>query len=194
MGIARKLPRFTVVEFLEIDDLDPRFSYQLLDGQIVAMTPPGRPHRILQAAMAGELRDAVRKRGLPCTTEVEVGVAPDTQAGGNSFQADVVVDGSPLSVGEKDLMAKAPVVIVEVVSESTGIMDVVWKREAYQRIGPPLQHIVYVSSLTVEVQHWCREGEDWVFERLGPEDVLHVAAVGLELPLATLYADTGMVP
>ena len=70
-GLARMaapaVKRMTVDEFLRWEDgTDTR--YQLLDGATVAMAPPAPRHGILAAALAAELRSALRSR-RPCLAQ-----------------------------------------------------------------------------------------------------------------------------
>lgn len=86
-----------------------------------------------------------------------------------------------------------PIVVVEVLSPSTEQSDLTRKRWAYQAI-PSLRGILFVDPDKIQVEHLYR-GEDhtWRSEIVGTADaVLTIAALGIELPLAELYADADL--
>ena len=78
-------------------------------------------------------------------------------------------------------------------SPSTEQSDLTRKRWAYQAI-PSLRGILFVDPDKIQVEHLYR-GEDhtWRSEIVGTADaVLTIAALGIELPLAELYADADL--
>jgi Uma2 family endonuclease len=84
-----------------------------------------------------------------------------------------------------------PVVVFEVLSESTAQFDLTRKRLAYESI-PTLRRIVFVSQieprLDMRVRDRAGSWGDEVVDRL--DSFLELPELGLRLPLAEIYEDT----
>jgi Uma2 family endonuclease len=79
MALAYKL--LTVEEFLDACPNDQR-HYQLFDGVIVAMAPPGGRHQIIAAAIGALLYLAVEGVMPGCSVRSQAGIAPQGVSGG----------------------------------------------------------------------------------------------------------------
>ena len=113
----------------DLDDLpDDGLQYELFDGTLVVSAAPNIPHQ--RAAFA-----CSRLLHAQCPPELEVFMAPlDFQpTRRTSLQPDVLVARRD-SLGVKNLTI-APVLVVDVLSESTRSKDLILKREMYQRSG-----------------------------------------------------------
>jgi Uma2 family endonuclease len=84
------------------------------------------------------------------------------------------------------------VVVFEILSPSTANKDLRWKRKAYATL-PSVAAYVVVAQDTVEVVAYERSAgfAERRFESV--EAVLDLPAVGVTLPLAGIYRDTGLV-
>ena len=146
--LAEKL--MTVDEFLHWDDgTDTR--HELIDGQIVAMAPPGAPHRTIVANSARLIGNRLSDRG-PCRAEIEAGVRISDYT---RWQADIAVTCGPLAIDIVD-----PLLIVEVLSPSTRGNDLARKLPDYKAL-PSVREIWLVDSERRWVQVWWREAEGW---------------------------------
>lgn len=173
-------PYMTLDEFLVWDDgTDTR--YELVDGGVVAMTPPAARH----SRVSNNLGRAIGNRlGQPCQAYNEVGIliadADDTY-----FQADVAVSCSPLA-GDAPYIPE-PVVIVEVLSPSTKKHDHGIKVPLYRTL-PSVQEIVLVSTASMEAEVWHRAQDGWaVTELAGADAVLRLESVDAEMTLAEVF-------
>ena len=183
MDPAYKL--LTVEEFLDICPNDHR-HYQLLDGVIVAMAPPGIPHQIIAINVGTEIKLAVRAKRPGCTVRSQAGIAPQGVEGRNHFETDITVTCEPPSRGYRGI-AEEPLLVVEILSPSTDRDDVFLKLPAYQRIAS-LQEILYVESERVGATVYRRSSEGWDAIALeGGDARLELTSIGLELPLSILY-------
>ncbi|MGH7211325.1 MAG: Uma2 family endonuclease, partial [Acetobacteraceae bacterium] len=79
-----------------------------------------------------------------------------------------------------------PVVVFEIQSDSTGHIDRVAKNAEY-RATPSIQHYVMLEQTSMAATVFSREGQNWVGRLLVGETPLALPAIGIELPLATLY-------
>lgn len=82
-----------------------------------------------------------------------------------------------------------PTMVFEVISESTEAYDRGAKAGHYRRI-PSLKAFVHISQSSPQVEHYERQsGGMWLIsEATGLEGILKLPALGIELPLAELYA------
>jgi Uma2 family endonuclease len=174
--------RMTVEEFLDwYDGTDTR--HMLVDGAIVAMTPPTQRH----SRIAAKTVKAIERRLAPlCSALVEAGLALSIDT---CVQADVAMTCEP--PGENRLM-EAPVLIVEILSPSTRRDDLGLKIESYEEM-PSVREIWAIDSERRWVRVWRRAAdESWTKTlpiRVGSfqSDVL-----GDEITLDELYATSGL--
>lgn len=180
--IAEK--RMTVAEFLTWDDgTDTR--YELIDGRPVAMAPVAASHSIIVVNLGHELKSRLK---APCYAGSEAGVErPDRDD--TFYEADVVVSCTPVTSGTAAI--PDPVVVIEVLSPSTIEHDRGRKAYDYRRI-PSVQEIALVASEQRHVVIWRRRGAKWEVEDLIGDAVLELEAVGVKIPFAALYADSGV--
>ena len=176
--------RMTVTEFLNWDDgTDTR--YQLIDGRPVAVAPPSPSHSVIVLNLGHELKSRLKP---PCYAGTEAGVEhPDRDD--TFYEADIVVSCTPVA---PDMAAiPDPVVVIEVLSPSTIEHD--RGRKAYDYRGvPSVQEIVLVASEQRHVEVWRRRGAKWEVEDLIGDAMLELEAVGVEIPFAAVYADSGV--
>ena len=102
---------------------------------------------------------------------------------------DVVVDVA--GGGREDLTATAPILIAEVLSPSTAGDDLGIKAEEYLRL-PSLSAYLVLAQDKVTARLWVRSAggfspEPRVFN--GRNAAIEIASLGIDVPLAELYAD-----
>ena len=84
-----------------------------------------------------------------------------------------------------------PVVVIEVLSPSTIEHDRGRKAYDYRRI-PSVQEIVLVASEQRHIVIWRRRGAKWEVEDLIGDATLELETVGVKIPFAAIYADSGI--
>jgi Uma2 family endonuclease len=174
--------RMTVAEFLRWEDgTDTR--YELLGGSPVAMAPPAPVHGLLAAQLCLRIGAALQLR-RPCMVQVEAGIArPDRDD--TCYVAHLAVTCRPPRRG--DQLIADPVLIVEVLSPSTGLYDRQTKVADYHRI-PSVEEILLIDSTTMFAEVLRREGDRWITEIIrGPQATLSLASIGLTATMADLY-------
>jgi Uma2 family endonuclease len=181
-GVAEK--RMTVAAFLSWNDgTDTR--YELIDGRPVAMAPAAPSHSVIVANLTHELKSGLQR---PCYVGSEAGVEHPGRDD-TFYEADIVVSCTPITPGAAAL--PDPVVVIEVLSPSTIEHDRGRKAYDYRRI-PSVQEIVLVASEQRHVVVWRRRGPKWEVEDLIADAVLELDAVGVKIPFAAIYGDTGV--
>ena len=174
--------RMTLAEFLRWEDgTDTR--YELLAGCPVAMAPPASAHGLLVAQLCIRIGVALQSR-RPCMVQVEAGIAR-LDRDDTCYVADLAVTCKPPQRGDQ-LIADL-VIIVEVLSPSTGLYDRQTKVADYRRI-PSVQEILLIDSASIFAEVLRREGDRWITEIVrGPQATLSLASIGLTAAISELY-------
>jgi Uma2 family endonuclease len=175
--------RMTVAEFLTWDDgTDTR--YELIDGRPVAMAPSAPSHSIVAANLSG----ALGGKPLSYYAGATAGVIPPDRDD-TFYLADLVVSCTPVAPGMA--VIPAPVVVIEALSPSTVEHD--RGRKAYDyRCVPSVREIILVASEQRHVEIWRRRGTKWEVEDLIGDATLELETVGIKVPFAKIYADSGI--
>ena len=105
------------------------------------------------------------------------------------YQADLLATCVPPERGRQ--YPPAPVLIAEVVSQSTAILDHGQKLDDYRQL-PSVKEILLVASEERRVQHWRRDGARWVVDDLIGDADLRLAAVPDPIPLRAIYEGSGV--
>ena len=169
----------TVEQFLEWEDRQE--SRHEFDGtRIATMTGETRAHSSIQVGLLRALGNHLD--GKPCHphgSELQIKMAASIR------YPDAFVTCTP--VPPKATFATEPVVIFEILSESTGSNDLGIKRLEYQATPSVQRHIVLAQ--THRVAHvFRRVAESWEVEiYLGSDAILDMPEIGIAVPLAEIY-------
>lgn len=132
---------FTVADLDRMPDDGRR--YELLDGTLVVSARPGTPHQLAATRLAALLTNSCPD-GLYVIAEPAVQLSATTE-----FDPDIVVVGEDQIGAAK--VTEPPVLIVEVRSPSTALIDLNRKKAAYERFGVPSYWIVVPHPAAPEV-------------------------------------------
>jgi Uma2 family endonuclease len=122
---------FTVVELDRMPDDGRR--YELLDGVLIVSPRPTTVHQVVAGRLLRVLADACPD-GLCVVPEPAVELDPQTE-----FDPDLVVVRMDQIGGAK--FTEPPLLVVEIRSPSTAMVDLSRKKSAYERFGVPLYWI-----------------------------------------------------
>jgi Uma2 family endonuclease len=180
MSIALRKP-MTLEQFLAWEERQ-ELRYEFDGVQPVAMAGGTEAHAAIQVNLLTALRTALR--GKPCRpygSELKIEVA------GRIRYPDAFVVCTP--VAPRATVVTDPVVIFEILSESTLREDLVLKNAEYHAT-PSVQRYVMLLQTAAGATVFTRNGERWEAEPLdGAAAVLHMPEIGIDLPLADIYAD-----
>jgi Uma2 family endonuclease len=161
--------------------------HELADGHVVMMTGGSRGHGLIMRRLAAALeRRLDGTRWAVLTSDFAVDLGPKTIR-----YPDIVVDAAGGAF--KDLTATAPIVIAEVISPSSATDDLGDKAAQYLRL-PGLAAYLVLGQDEAKAWVWVRgisgfpAGPDVV---AGDNGTIRIEALGLELPLAEIYAGFG---
>lgn len=166
--------------------------HEYVDGEVYAMTGARDAHNRIALNVAAWLKSALR--GTPCRTfisdmKVQIALAESW------VYPDVLVscderDRAP----DADLAKRHPVLVVEVLSSSTGAYDRGRKFELYRSL-PSLREYLLIEQDRMQVDLFRRNADDrWELYPAGRADTLQLASLGLQLPVALIYDDIEFEP
>ena len=165
-------------------------KHEYFAGEIFAMVGASRRHNIIAANIIRVLGNQLLER--PCNvypSDMRVKVS----ATGKYTYPDVSVacDEELFDDVEKDTLLN-PVVIIEVLSESTEAYDRGKKFEHYQHIESLTEYLL-VSQEPHRVEQYVRQSNrEWRYsEYHDAADVVNVSVIGCELVLKDVYAKVG---
>jgi Uma2 family endonuclease len=141
----------TLTAFLSWDHADPvSGSWQLIDGEPVAMAPGSETHAALQGEIGALLRNHLLSSGSQRRLLSQPGIVPRVRANRNFRIADLAVTCAPPALG---LMVPDPI-LLEMLSQGNEAQTRanIW---AYTTI-PTVREIVAVHSTRIEAEFLCR--------------------------------------
>ena len=172
--------RMTLAEFLEWDDGTDR-RYELLDGVPVMMAPSLEAHGELAAALTIEIGTRLQQ---PCRVISEAGILIPDRAD-TYYVADLAVTCSPREPGRR--MVVEPVLVIEVLSPSTGQIDRLRKIADYRTLSPVQEILVFSDERRVEVQRRTPDG--WRVDDLIGKTEIKLSCCNTPIPLDGIYRD-----
>lgn len=179
----------TLDAFLEWEARQPE-RFELACGVVRLMAGGSEDHDRISGNIFAALR--IRLRGTPRSAHFS-NLKVLSRAADAVMYPDVFVRCGPREGGR--VAVDDPVLVVEVLSESTAKHDLTRKRLAYEAI-PSLRRIVYVSTDEPRLDLRVRDASGtWRDDALeGLDASLALPELGLTLPLAEIYEDTEVVP
>lgn len=181
---AQKIPLLQPDEYLAWE-ASQKEKHEYISGEILAMAGASPTHNRLCVRALTILEQVLEGRDcLPFPSDQKVRI----REAGPFFYPDVSVACEPFVDDESCL--RNPVVIIEVLSESTDHYDRGEKWSHYRQL-PSLRHYVLLSQTEPLAEHYSRaSGEQaiWQFVELrGPEALLDLAALNAQVPLSEIY-------
>lgn len=181
MSVPAK-PGMTVDAFLVWAEGRPG-RYELMDGEVVAMSPERVRHADTKFAVQLALRTALRAGGLPCR------MLPDGLSvkidNGTVFEPDALVYCGD-TLDPDAIVIPEPMIVVEVLSPGTKRIDTGRKLQGYFRL-PSVMHYLIIDAERRTVIHHRRADDDLIETRIASSGELRLAPPGLTLPLAALF-------
>jgi Uma2 family endonuclease len=185
MSQARhRTPSMTLAEFLAWEEQQP-LRYEFDGFEPVAMTGGTVAHARIQANLTAAL--VPRLRGSPCEfldSDMKVLTAR------TSRYPDGIVTCT--RAGDQETSAPQPVILFEVLSESTATKDFGIKNIEYMNL-PSVQRYVLIDQETINATVFSRIDGQWLGRILADGDVLELPEIGIELPLRELYLDLDLI-
>lgn len=176
---------YTAEEYLALE-VESEVRSEFRDGEIVEMTVGTPEHNEITRMFVFLLTTALRKQPYSIFVADQRLWIPDANL---YTYPDVMVTQRPpvLKPGRKDTVMN-PILIAEVLSESTRVYDRDEKFSAYRTI-PTLQEYVLIDQYQPSVEQYVKQAEhQWLFTEYGDlEASFTLSSVSVEIALADLY-------
>lgn len=186
MGTPQHTPRFSLDDYMAWEAQQTE-RHEYLNGEVFAMTGAKDAHNTIALNIATHLRSALR--GTPCRAFIADMKLRLDQADA-VFYPDLLVTCDPRDRSpEADTAKHHPILLVEVLSESTAAYDRGLKFEQYRRIEG-LQEYLLVEQDRRHVDIFRKDDLGrWVLESCGPEGQFTLSSLGLALTMDLVYED-----
>ena len=180
--------KMTPGEYLALERRSLDIKYEFFDGEAFSMVGAGRNHNRINVNLTVELGGKFKADKSTCnlfSNDMRVKVAE------NYVYPDIVIycGNAEFEDGEFDTLTN-PVIIIEILSESTEAFDR-GKKFAYYRKIPTLQEYILISQTEYHVEQYIRRDDGkWEYRSYeGGCQILKMESVQCELPLSEIYWD-----
>jgi Uma2 family endonuclease len=180
---ARPIPRMTSDQFIDWATHQPCGRFELVAGEVVAMSPERTSHTKVKLDVAIALRQAIATAGLPCEAYTDgTTVKVDDH---HTYEPDALVRcGGPLD--DDPVVIPDPLILVEVVSRSSAGTDSGAKLANYFRL-PTVRHYLIVEPSRRTVIHHRRAEDGEIATRIVGEGALRLEPPGIEVEVERFF-------
>jgi Uma2 family endonuclease len=180
MNVALRKP-MTQAEFLDwVQNQDGRYEF---DGfQPVGMVGGTVAHGTIADNIRALLKQ--RLRGGPCRSIGSDGAAVQT-IGTRLRYPEATVTCSPLA--NTDRIITNPVIVFEVISESTRRIDQVLKLREYHAVSTLKRYVLVEQTGVALTVHSRQHDEPWSTIPLGAGDVVDLPEIGIDIPVDDIF-------
>jgi Uma2 family endonuclease len=176
--------RLTAEEYLAIERKAETRS-EFFAGEMFAMSGASREHNLIASNLNREIGEQLKDR--PCevyTTDMRVRIP----SGLYTYPDVVVVCGDPKFEDDSVDTLLNPLVLIEVLSESTADYDRGTKFKHYRQISS-LREYVLVDQTSAQIEHFTlgNDGAWKLTETKGLDATLILDSIGCRVPLSEVY-------
>jgi len=192
MSSAQPVTRLTEAEYLRLErQAETKSEY--FEGEMFAMAGGTRPHSLVATNLLREL--SARLKDTDCVvynSDLRVKVEP---TGLFTYPDVSVACGRQRFLDAEEDTLLDPIVVIEVLSDSTESYDRGKKFEHYRQI-PTCREFLLVSQKEPRIEQFIRQanGEWTLREAAGLEAEIRLPSLGIVLPLAEVFAKVQFAP
>lgn len=163
-------------------------KHEYFDGEIYAMSGASREHNLIVSNVIAALRPQMRGKGCqiyPSDMRVHI---PTT--GSYAYPDVTIMCGEAQFIDDQRDVLLNPIVIIEVLSESTEAFDRGLKFQRYRELAS-LREYILIDQQQAHVERFARmENGAWQLnETSGTDGALDLITPGCQLRLAEVYED-----
>ena len=177
-------PRYTPEEYLALER-KADYKSEYANGQVIAMAGASRSHNLIAGNLYREVSQQLR--GRPCEAYISDMCVKVSRTGLYTYPNVVVVYGEIHFEDVHNDTLLNPTVIVEVLSASTEAYDRGEKFAHYRRLES-LQVYLLVAQDKVRIEHYVRQGAQWVLSEASTlDETVQLASIGCDVALRDVY-------
>ena len=158
---------------------------EYIGGRMYAMSGASRRHSLIAGNLNREISGQMRGRDCEVHgSDMRVKVSP---TGMYTYPDVSAVCGKPRFEDEHIDTLLNPMVIMEVLSESTEAYDRGEKFAHYRRLESLCEYVL-VAQNKIRIEHYRRVGEEWLLSEISdPQGVLHLPSIECHVGVASIY-------
>ena len=185
MGDAQPVHRYTVAEYLALEEV-AEYRSEYFEGEIFAMAGASGEHNLIAKECSRAIDDATNGSG--CQTAL-LDLKVRIEGSSVYYYPDVaVVCGKFLYEDEKRTILTNPIVLIEVLSDSTAEFDRVKKFIRYRQISTLREYVLISQNEPLVDVYYKTEGGFWRFDNYnGLDAVMELRSLGIQIKLADIY-------
>ena len=177
-------PRYTPEEYLALER-KADYKSEYVNGQVIAMAWANRSHNLIAGNLYREISPQLR--GRPCEAYISDMRVKVSRTGLYTYPDVVVVCGEIHFEDVHNDTLLNPTVIVEVLSASTEAYDRGEKFAHYRRLES-LQEYLLVAQDKVRIEHYVRQGAQWVLSEASTlDETVQLASISCDVALRDVY-------
>ncbi|BAZ09883.1 hypothetical protein NIES4071_16970 [Calothrix sp. NIES-4071] len=181
---ADKKEYYTLDEYLELE-VNSQDRHEYIDGEILLMTGGTPNHNRIALNFSGALNSALKQPYETFVADQKLWI-PKKRI--NTYPDVMVVEGElQLLEGRRDTITN-PLMIAEVLSESTRSYDKDEKFVAYRTI-PSFKEYILINQYTIHVEQYHKtDGKSWMFTEYDDlNETLSLKSIPFQITLADIY-------
>ncbi|MCB9233536.1 MAG: Uma2 family endonuclease [Bacteroidia bacterium] len=185
MNITGQKKFYTVQEYLELEDQND-FKSEYHDGEIFAMSGGSINHSLIGNNFRGELRELLK--GKDCYVHGSDLKVSDESLRSYLYPDALVICGQPNFAKDRKDIVTNPILLVEVLSESTSKNDRGWKFQKYRQFDSVQEYVLIEQDLAFIDVVTRNESGNWEirsYEGLGAQ--LPLKSLNIEIPFSEIY-------
>jgi Uma2 family endonuclease len=189
MGEAAKKILYTVEEYLEIEQNSlERYTYH--SGEIFAMAGGTLNHSLLASNISRGMGNSLINKGKPCriyNSDAKIAVSDEDFVYADAF----VVCGKTETYPTNKHAAQNPVLIVEVLSNSTALFDREEKFQSYRYIKSFREYVlISQDKVLVEVFYKPERVAFWQYRAYNDlNETIELKSIDVQISLQDIYLD-----
>ena len=185
MSSPEEQGQYSVLEYLTLEE-KADYKSEYYNGEIFAMSGKTRDHCVIGVNIAGELGGALM--GKDCSvfgSDLKVRIEA---ADSNVYPDGMVICGPEEYYADRKDLVTNPIVIIEVLSDSTAAWDRGGKFRKYETL-PSLREYILVEQNAPQVDVFRRQGMgSWTLERYdGLEEMVELRSLEVSIAARGIY-------
>ncbi|AFZ53224.1 Uma2 family endonuclease [Cyanobacterium aponinum] len=182
---------YSVEEYFELEET-AEYKSEYHDGEIIPMTGGTTNHNKIAGNFYFYFKSAFRRQNYDIyINDVRLSIPLQRRY---TYPDIMIIQDQPIYEGDKQTTITNPLIIIEVLSNSTENYDKGEKFKSYRSIKS-FQEYILIDQYSFSVEQFIKESEgEWKFkEYLGENQVLKLGKIDFELSFSDIYEGVNFV-
>ena len=184
MPLVKKIEtKISEEDYLE-GELLSEIKHEYIDGTVYAMSGASRNHNLIVSNVLSEIKNKLKQQKSPCDVFSSDMKVKESEKTTKYFYPDVVITCEP-DDNESEYYINSPILIVEVLSESTRKYDLTTKKLYYFNI-PTLEEYIVIEQDICRVEVF-RKKDNWNSTSYFPGDEISIKSIDIIVSVEDIY-------